>query len=181
MSPAHCQLAVTKRSVSVGRSCSGWTCWQLATRFHMYARISVIFLPEVRTSAAAPAAVLGSLAELLSPNVRGGPPTVRFGALALAPVGTEALVAGAGAEPSVRPGLSKPSLDCFPHRLPMNAARCGIEDGRRRQNVDSWWRRRGELHFHVLVGEWLCVPYAGSCQGPGLRADAQGARVARVE
>lgn len=93
----------------------------LIPRFHMYACINTVILPEVRTSAAAAAALLGSLAALFSPNVRGGPPTVRFGALAFAPAGTEALVAGAGAEPSVLPGPSRPSLDCLPHRLPMNA------------------------------------------------------------
>jgi hypothetical protein len=53
----------------------------------------------LRTSAAAAAAAFGSLAALLSPNVRGGPPTVLFGALA----GIDALVAGAGADPTVLP------------------------------------------------------------------------------
>jgi hypothetical protein len=57
---------------------------------------------KLRTSAAAAAAAFGSFAALLSPNVRGGPPTVRFGALATL-LGTDAFVAGAGAEPNVRP------------------------------------------------------------------------------
>jgi hypothetical protein len=57
---------------------------------------------RVRTSAAAAAAALGSFVELPSPNVRGGPPTVRFGALATL-LGIDAFVAGAGAEPNVRP------------------------------------------------------------------------------
>jgi hypothetical protein len=57
---------------------------------------------KVRTSAAAAAAAFGSFAALLSPKVRGGPPTVLLGALVTLP-GTEALVAGAGAEPRVRP------------------------------------------------------------------------------
>jgi hypothetical protein len=110
----------------------------LAPRFHMYGRTSTVLLfpspllESLRTSAAAAAALLGLLAALPSPNVRGGPPTVRFGAFAFAPVGTEALVAGAGAEPSVRPGPSRPSLDCLPHRLPMNVAKDGIEGWRRR-------------------------------------------------
>lgn len=55
----------------------------------------------VRTSAAAAAAAFGSLFVFPSPNVRGGPPTVLLGALAL--LGTDALVAGAGAEPRVLP------------------------------------------------------------------------------
>lgn len=57
---------------------------------------------KLRTSAAAAAAAFGSFSAFPSPNVLGGPPTVRFGALATL-LGTEALVAGAGAEPSVRP------------------------------------------------------------------------------
>lgn len=56
----------------------------------------------IRTSAAAAAAAFGSFVELPSPSVRGGPPTVRFGALATL-LGTDAFVAGAGAEPNVRP------------------------------------------------------------------------------
>jgi hypothetical protein len=70
----------------------------------------------LRTSAAAAAAALGLSAALLSPRVRGGPPTVRF---AVAGAGTEAFEAGAGAEARVRPGPSKPSLACLPQRLPM--------------------------------------------------------------
>jgi len=54
----------------------------------------------VHTSAAAAAAAFGSFSTLLSPNVRGGPPTVLFGATLL---GIVAFVAGAGAEPRVRP------------------------------------------------------------------------------
>jgi len=79
---------------------------QIQTRVIM--GCGVLLLPNVyeetklRTSAAAAAAAFGSFAALLSPNVRGGPPTVRFGALATL-LGTEAFVAGAGAEPSVRP------------------------------------------------------------------------------
>jgi hypothetical protein len=57
---------------------------------------------KLRTSAAAAAAALGSFAAFPSPNVRGGPPTVLFGPLATL-LGMDALVAGAGAEPSVRP------------------------------------------------------------------------------
>jgi hypothetical protein len=57
---------------------------------------------RVRTSAAAAAAAFGSFSVLLFPNVRGGPPTVLLGA-PVTLLGTEALVAGAGAEPSVRP------------------------------------------------------------------------------
>lgn len=93
----------------------------------MYALINTVLLSpllfSVRTSAAAAAADLGSLPELLSPNVLGGPPTTRFGvdpAFALA--GTEAFVAGAGADPRVRPGPSKASLDCLPQRLPIGVA-----------------------------------------------------------
>jgi hypothetical protein len=56
----------------------------------------------IHTSAAAAAAAVGSFSILLSPNVRGGPPTVLFGALATL-LGMEALVAGAGAAPRVRP------------------------------------------------------------------------------
>ena len=95
----------------------------------MYARINTVLLSplfcNVRTSAAAAAADLGSLPELLSPSVLGGPPTMRFGvdpAFALALAGTEAFVAGAGAEPRVRPGPSKASLDCLPQRLPIGVA-----------------------------------------------------------
>ena len=94
---------------------------ELIPRNHMYAFTNTVLLSpllcNVRTSAAAAAADLGSLSELFSPNVLGGPPTVRFDAFAVA--GTEAFVAGAGAEPRVRPGPSKPSLDCLPQRLPM--------------------------------------------------------------
>jgi hypothetical protein len=57
---------------------------------------------RVRTSAAAAAAAFGSFSVLLFPNVRGGPPTVLLGAPVTLP-GTEALVAGAGADPRVRP------------------------------------------------------------------------------
>jgi hypothetical protein len=56
----------------------------------------------LRTSAAAAAAAFGSLSALPCPNVLAGPPTVRFGALATL-LGMEALVAGVGAEPRVRP------------------------------------------------------------------------------
>jgi hypothetical protein len=70
---------------------------------------------QLRTSAAAAAAALGLFSTFPSPSVRGGPPTVLFGALA----GMLALVAGAGAEPTVRPWPSKLSLDCFPQRLPI--------------------------------------------------------------
>ena len=94
---------------------------ELIPRNHMYTLTNTVLLSpllcNVRTSAAAAAADLGSLSELFSPNVLGGPPTVRFDAFAVA--GTEAFVAGAGAEPRVRPGPSKPSLDCLPQRLPM--------------------------------------------------------------
>lgn len=76
---------------------------------------------EIRTSAAAAAAAFGSFAALLSPKVRGGPPTVRFGELATL-LGTEALVVGAGAEPNVRPWPSKLSLDSLPQRFPMAIA-----------------------------------------------------------
>lgn len=72
----------------------------------------------VLTSAAAAAAALGSLSEFPSPRVRGGPPTFLAGAVATL-AGMEALVAGGGAEPRVRPGPSKPSFDCLPQRLPM--------------------------------------------------------------
>lgn len=105
----------------------------LIPRFHMYSRTNAVLLPTfscfkcLRTSAAAAAALLGSFAALLSPSVRGGPPTVRFGAFALAPAGTEAFVAGEGADPSVRPGPSKPSLDCLPHRLPIAVAKNWVE------------------------------------------------------
>ena len=57
---------------------------------------------KLRTSAAAAAAAFGSFSTLPSPNVRGGPPTVLFGALETL-FGIDAFVAGAGAEPSVRP------------------------------------------------------------------------------
>lgn len=57
---------------------------------------------RLHTSAAAAAAAFGSFSVLLSPNVRGGPPTVLLGVLDTL-FGTEALVAGAGAEPRVRP------------------------------------------------------------------------------
>lgn len=104
------------------------------TAVHMYALINTVrlspLLPNVRTSAAAPAASLGSIPGLLSPNVRGGPPTMRFLLdPAFAAAGTEAFVAGAGADPRVRPGPSKPSLDSFPQRLPIDFAGwdCGLE------------------------------------------------------
>jgi hypothetical protein len=57
---------------------------------------------KLLTSAAAAAAAFGSFSALLSPSVRGGPPTVLFGVVPTL-LGTEALVAGAGAEPRVRP------------------------------------------------------------------------------
>lgn len=60
---------------------------------------------------------------MLVPNTLAGPPIVRFfveAAFALA--GTEAFVAGAGAEPRVRPGPSKASFDCLPQRLPIGVA-----------------------------------------------------------
>jgi hypothetical protein len=107
----------------------------------------------LRTSAAAAAAAFGSLAAFPSPNVRGGPPTVRFGVdpvPAFAVDGTEAFVAGAGAEPRVRPGPSKPSLDCLPQRLPMGVV--GVESG---SGMDV---ERGER-----VGEW---------RGGGMRRSA---------
>lgn len=93
----------------------------------MYALVNTVLfsslLFKVRTSAAAAAADLGSLPELLSPSVLGGPPTMRFCVdPVLAVAGTEAFVAGAGAEPRVRPGPSKPSLDCLPQRLPIGVA-----------------------------------------------------------
>lgn len=71
----------------------------------------------MRTSAAAAAAAFGSSSLLLSPSVRGGPPTFGFGGATL--LGIDALVAGVGADPSVRPAPSKLSLDCFPQRLPI--------------------------------------------------------------
>jgi hypothetical protein len=77
----------------------------------------------MRTSAAAAAAAFGSSALLLSPSVRGGPPTFGFGGATL--FGTDALVAGVGADPSVRPEPSKLSLDCLPQRLPI----CSFEGG----------------------------------------------------
>jgi hypothetical protein len=73
--------------------------------------------PNPLTSAAAAAATFGSFAVLLSPSVRGGPPTVLFGAVA----GIDALVAGAGADPTVLPWPSKLSFDCLPQRLPICA------------------------------------------------------------
>lgn len=102
----------------------------LPSQDHMYARINTVLLSPLlsvaHTSAAAAAADpagLGSLSVLLSPSVLGGPPTVRFGVDAVfALVGTEAFVAGAGAEPRVRPGPSKPSLDCLPQRLPIGVS-----------------------------------------------------------
>lgn len=104
--------------------CKSTTC----VTIHMYALINTVlfFLPPnklIRTSAAAAAEVLGSLLVFPSPNVLGGPPTVRFADPAFAVAGTEAFVAGAGAEPKVRPGPSKPSLDCLPQRLPIGVAR----------------------------------------------------------
>jgi hypothetical protein len=77
-----------------------------------------------RTSAAAAAAAFGSSPLLLSPNVRAGPPTFGFGVATLC--GTDALVAGAGADPSVRPCPSKLSLDCLPQRLPIDCVAQGI-------------------------------------------------------
>jgi hypothetical protein len=86
------------------------------------------------TSAAAAAADLGSFTALLSPSVRAGPPTVLFGALATL-LGTDALVAGAGAAPRVRPWPSKLSFDCLPQRLPIGGF-AGVEMG---------WRREGDV------------------------------------
>jgi hypothetical protein len=81
-------------------------------RLHDHVRIvmghdvRMVYEERLRTSAAAAAAAFGSSALLLSPSVRGGPPTVLFGVLEtlfVAPLGTVALVFGAGAEPRVRP------------------------------------------------------------------------------
>jgi hypothetical protein len=93
---------------------------------------------KLRTSAAAAAAALGSFAVFPSPSVRGGPPTVLFGALATL-LGIVALVAGAGAEPTVRPWPSKLSLDCFPQRLPI----CDV--------AERWW---GAVSSGVVVEGW---------------------------
>jgi hypothetical protein len=92
---------------------------------------------SLHTSAAAAAAALGSFSTFPSPSVRGGPPTVLFGALA----GMLALVAGAGAEPTVRPWPSKLSLDCFPQRLPI----CVVAE-----------RRWGAVRSWVVVVEGWC-------------------------
>lgn len=72
------------------------------------------------TSAAAAAADFASLPLFPSPSVLGGPPTFGFDAATL--LGTAALVAGAGADPSVRPWPSKLLLDCLPQRLPICTA-----------------------------------------------------------
>jgi hypothetical protein len=79
----------------------------------------------LRTSAAAAAAALGSLTALPSPSVLAGPPTVRFPAVAALP-GIDALVAGAGASPRVRPGPSKFASDCFPQQLPIGEMRACV-------------------------------------------------------
>lgn len=72
----------------------------------------------IHTSAAAAAAALGSSLLFSSPRVLGGPPTLGIGFATL--LGMLALVAGGGAEPRVRPWLSKGSLlDCLPQRLPI--------------------------------------------------------------
>lgn len=88
---------------------------------------------------------------------------MRFGGVGFALDGTEALVAGAGAEPRVRPGPSKPSLDCLPQRLPICVAELGrieCEDreggGGKGQRIEL--RRSAEVSLEDLVGEWLCVP-----------------------
>lgn len=135
----------------------------------MYARINAVRLSPlafiVRTSAASAAAVpggLGSLAASPPPNVLAGPPTLGFGFEAvLALVGTEALVAGAGAEPRVRPGPSKPSLDSLPQRLPIDVSEgiCGwYGDCKSRSGGAAnrgGMRRPREAQ---VVGKWLCVP-----------------------
>ncbi|KAF9695959.1 hypothetical protein EKO04_005813 [Ascochyta lentis] len=129
----------------------------------MYALINTALvsplLLSVRTSAAAAAADLGSSSTLLSPNFRGGPPTVRF-ALdpAFAVVGTEAFVAGAGADPRVRPGPSKPSFDCLPQRLPIGGAGWDYRFGekmRREELGNEVWRmeERRNAEVSLVVGE----------------------------
>jgi len=70
------------------------------------------------TSAAAAAAALGSSLLFACPRVLGGPPTLGLGCATL--LGMLALVAGGGAEPRVRPWLSKGSLwDSLLQRLPI--------------------------------------------------------------
>lgn len=97
----------------------------------MRVMISPLRLFNVRTSAASTAASPGGLlsgAGLLPPTVLPDPPTAWFlveAAFALA--GTEAFVAGVGAEPRVLPGPSKASLDCLPQRLPIGVA--GVDRG----------------------------------------------------
>lgn len=86
----------------------------------------VVFSSEVRTSAAAAAAALGSFPALLPPTACAGPPTFGFDFEAALPsfvtrAGSEAVVAGAGAEAKVRPLPWKlSSFDGFPQRLPMD-------------------------------------------------------------
>lgn len=80
-------------------------------RFHL--SVNRLATQTLRTSAAAAAAALGS-----SAAVGAVPPTVRPGPVSLA--GTDAFVAGAGAEPTVRPAPWKfSSLEDLPQRLPI--------------------------------------------------------------
>lgn len=86
---------------------------------------AALFDFTLRTSAAAAAAALGSFAPSLPPV----PPTVRPGPVTFgfALDGTDALVAGAGAEPSVRPAPWKfSSFDDLPQRLPIVVGK-GVE------------------------------------------------------
>lgn len=96
---------------------------------------------SLRTSAAAAAAALGSFAPPLlldPPTVRPGPVTFGFAASLATPAGMEALVAGAGAEPSVRPAPWKfSSLEDLPQRLPM--------EGGEWKSKGEWSRRMGEV------------------------------------
>jgi hypothetical protein len=103
---------------------------------------------QERTSAAAAAAAFGSSSRLLSPSVRGGPPTFGFGGATL--FGTDALVAGAGADPRVRPWPSKLSFDCLAQRLPI----CSFEE---EVEVVGCWNKRNSTTRVVVV---VSVPVA---------------------
>lgn len=87
--------------------------------------------------------------------MRGGPPTFGFGAAAL--LGTDARVVGAGAEPSVRPGPSKLSLDCLPQRLPMCNVDMVVLLGGGMQKAARRQLEGGGLLGRVVVYQmWLC-------------------------
>lgn len=126
----------------------------------------------LRTSAAAAAAARGSFPPSLllpPPTVRPGPVTLGFALLGppsfATRAGTDALVAGAGAEPSVRPGPWKfSSLEDLPQRLPMGMVNgCRVECG-----VGEWARRGGDRPTGWARGSVCCRGGTWACRREGL-------------